>query len=116
MGNSLVGDCLPGAPPRRALTSPGGTPLESEASRRSAPSPAPALRVPARFERKHACRYPRRRMTVSPPARAIPDSLADLVGNTPMVRLTRVAPDCGAELIGKLESHNPGGSVKDRIG
>src|SRR4051812_41556267 len=33
-----------------------------------------------------------------------------------MVRFTRVAPDCGAELIGKLESHNPAGSVKDRIG
>jgi cysteine synthase A len=55
-------------------------------------------------------------MTVSPPARAIPDNLADLVGNTPLVRLGRVATDCGAELIGKLESHNPGGSVKDRIG
>src|SRR3954466_1403188 len=55
-------------------------------------------------------------MSVSPPTRAIPDNLADLVGNTPMVRLTRVAPDCGAELIGKLESHNPAGSVKDRIG
>jgi cysteine synthase A len=55
-------------------------------------------------------------MSVSPPTRAIPDNLADLVGNTPMVRLGRVAPDCGAELVGKLESHNPGGSVKDRIG
>jgi cysteine synthase len=55
-------------------------------------------------------------MSVSPPTRAIPDNLADLVGNTPMVRLGRVAPDCGAEVIGKLESHNPGGSVKDRIG
>jgi cysteine synthase len=55
-------------------------------------------------------------MTVSPPTRAIPDNLADIVGETPMVRLTRVAPDCGAELIGKLEAYNPGGSVKDRIG
>src|SRR5215207_3126897 len=55
-------------------------------------------------------------MTVSPPTRAIPDNLADLVGNTPMVRLPRVAPDCGAELIGKLEAYNPAGSVKDRIG
>src|SRR6266498_3960660 len=55
-------------------------------------------------------------MTVSPPTRAIPDNLADLVGNTPLVRLTRVAPGCGAELIGKLEAHNPAGSVKDRIG
>jgi cysteine synthase A len=33
-----------------------------------------------------------------------------------MVRLTRVAPGCGAELIGKLEAYNPAGSVKDRIG
>src|SRR5204863_1647627 len=33
-----------------------------------------------------------------------------------MARLTRVAPDCGAELIGKLEAYNPAGSVKDRIG
>ena len=55
-------------------------------------------------------------MSVSPPTRAIPDNLADLVGNTPLVRLGRVAPDCGAELIGKLESYNPAGSVKDRIG
>jgi len=49
-------------------------------------------------------------------ARAIPDNLADLVGGTPLVRMTRLAPDCGAELIGKLEAYNPAGSVKDRIG
>ena len=55
-------------------------------------------------------------MSVSPPARAIPDNLADLVGGTPMVRLARLAPDCGAELVGKLEAYNPAGSVKDRIG
>ena len=55
-------------------------------------------------------------MDVSPPPRAIPDNLADLVGDTPMARLTRVAPDCPAELVGKLEAYNPAGSVKDRIG
>jgi cysteine synthase len=55
-------------------------------------------------------------MTVSPSTRTLPDNLADIVGNTPMVRLTRVAPDCGAELVAKLEAYNPGGSVKDRIG
>jgi cysteine synthase A len=55
-------------------------------------------------------------MSVAPLARAIPDSLADIVGATPMVRLARVAPDCGAELVGKLEAYNPAGSVKDRIG
>jgi cysteine synthase len=47
---------------------------------------------------------------------AISSNLADLVGGTPLVRLTRLAPDCGAELIGKLEAYNPAGSVKDRIG
>src|SRR5918998_3962305 len=46
----------------------------------------------------------------------IPANLADLVGNTPLVRLTRTAPDFGAELVGKLEAYNPAGSVKDRIG
>jgi cysteine synthase len=46
----------------------------------------------------------------------VPDNLADLVGGTPLVRLTRLAPSCGAELIAKLEARNPGGSVKDRIG
>jgi cysteine synthase A len=46
----------------------------------------------------------------------ITDNFADLVGRTPLVQLPRVAPDCGAELIGKVESRNPAGSVKDRIG
>src|SRR5918994_2954257 len=46
----------------------------------------------------------------------LPSNLADIVGRTPMVRLTRVAPECGAELLGKLEAYNPAGSVKDRIG
>ncbi|MEA2399585.1 MAG: cysteine synthase [Thermoleophilaceae bacterium] len=46
----------------------------------------------------------------------VPANLADLVGDTPLVRLTRLAPSCGAELIGKLEAYNPAGSVKDRIG
>jgi cysteine synthase A len=55
-------------------------------------------------------------MTVPPVTGAIPENLADLVGNTPLVRLTRLAPDCPAELVGKLEAYNPAGSVKDRIG
>src|SRR3954471_9357081 len=45
----------------------------------------------------------------------IPINIADHVGRTPMVQLTRVAPD-DAELFAKLEMLNPGGSVKDRIG
>ena len=44
------------------------------------------------------------------------DGPAALVGRTPLVRMGRAAPECRAELLGKLESYNPGGSVKDRIG
>jgi cysteine synthase len=46
---------------------------------------------------------------------AIPINIADHVGGTPMVQLTRIAPP-GVELFAKLEMFNPGGSVKDRIG
>src|SRR5690349_8990065 len=45
----------------------------------------------------------------------IPINIADYVGRTPVVQLTRLAPD-GAQVFGKLEMFNPGGSVKDRIG
>jgi cysteine synthase A len=45
----------------------------------------------------------------------IPTNISDHIGNTPMVRLSRLEPD-GVELYGKLEAYNPGGSVKDRIG
>ncbi len=55
-------------------------------------------------------------MSVGALGRTIPDNLSDLVGGTPMLRLARLAPDCGAELVGKLEAYNPAGSVKDRIG
>src|SRR5215210_3641835 len=47
---------------------------------------------------------------------AIPTNLADLVGGTPMIRLTRLAPESDAEIVAKLEGYNPAGSVKDRIG
>ncbi len=45
----------------------------------------------------------------------IADSVLDVVGNTPLVRLNRVVPDGSAEVLAKLESANPAGSVKDRI-
>ncbi len=44
------------------------------------------------------------------------DSILDLIGNTPLVRLRRVKQGMAADLLAKVESFNPGGSVKDRIG
>jgi cystathionine beta-synthase len=44
----------------------------------------------------------------------VSDSLLDLVGNTPLVRLDRTGRDLPCELLAKLEFLNPGGSVKDR--
>lgn len=44
------------------------------------------------------------------------NDITGTVGNTPLVRLNKIAKDVDAELVAKLESFNPGGSVKDRIG
>ncbi len=43
------------------------------------------------------------------------NNVLELIGATPIVRLGRVADESMAEVWGKLESANPGGSVKDRI-
>ena len=43
------------------------------------------------------------------------DSL-ELIGNTPLVRLNKITRGAAAEVAGKLESFNPAGSIKDRVG
>jgi cystathionine beta-synthase len=48
------------------------------------------------------------------PKMDVVDSLLDLVGNTPMVRLDRMGRELPCPLVAKLEVLNPGGSVKDR--
>lgn len=43
------------------------------------------------------------------------ESMLDLIGHTPMVRMTRIKKNLKPVLLGKLEFYNPSGSVKDRI-
>ncbi len=45
----------------------------------------------------------------------IADGALGLIGNTPLIRFRRVCPNPKVEIWAKLESANPGGSVKDRI-
>jgi len=45
----------------------------------------------------------------------IADSMTDLVGNTPLVRLNRLSEGCLADIVLKLEFFNPLASIKDRI-
>ncbi|MEZ5551767.1 MAG: cysteine synthase A [Pseudomonadales bacterium] len=44
----------------------------------------------------------------------IPSRFEDAIGNTPLVRLSRLSEQTGCEILGKAEFLNPGGSVKDR--
>ena len=46
----------------------------------------------------------------------IADDITALIGGTPLVKLRGISERTGATVVGKLESFNPGGSVKDRIG
>ena len=46
----------------------------------------------------------------------IANDVTELVGNTPLLKLNKLAKDVEAEIVGKLEFFNPCGSVKDRIG
>ncbi len=53
----------------------------------------------------------------STPPRSLPvvRSLLDLVGNTPLVELSRISPKPSVKIYGKLEGQNPTGSIKDRV-
>lgn len=60
---------------------------------------------------------PMRTPTMDLPAEPqIKDNILGAMGNTPLVRLNRVARGVRAQMIAKVEYFNPGGSVKDRIG
>ncbi len=46
---------------------------------------------------------------------ALYDSVLDLIGNTPMVDISKLSPNPRVRIYAKLESYNPTGSVKDRV-
>ena len=43
------------------------------------------------------------------------NSIIDLIGNTPLVKINRLNPNPKTTIYAKLEGDNPGGSIKDRI-
>src|SRR5688572_7013309 len=54
-------------------------------------------------------------MSSSTTAADIKDSILDTVGETPLVRLSRIGAGVAPQLVAKLEYFNPGGSIKDRV-
>src|SRR5436309_2007070 len=55
------------------------------------------------------------RATATDTSTAIKDSILDAVGDTPLVRLSRIGAGLRPQIVAKVESLNPGGSIKDRI-
>ena len=53
--------------------------------------------------------------TQAPATPDIRDSILDTVGDTPLVRLSRIGPGVATQIVAKVESFNPGGSIKDRV-
>src|SRR5690606_19810172 len=65
---------------------------------------------------EHAARcYARRPVPHTGAQMKYAESIMDVVGNTPLVRLTKVTEGIAATVLAKVEYLNPGGSVKDRI-
>jgi cystathionine beta-synthase len=55
------------------------------------------------------------RTATTAPAVDIRDSILDAIGDTPLVRLSRLGAGLAPQIVAKVESLNPGGSIKDRV-
>src|ERR1700722_15746819 len=51
----------------------------------------------------------------TPSSTVIKNSILDTIGDTPLVRLSRIGAGLRPQLVAKLETFNPGGSIKDRV-
>src|SRR5918996_2603759 len=60
------------------------------------------------------CEPTRVRSRAMPGEMQVADSVLGLIGDTPLVRLPRIGRDLSCDLVVKMETTNPGGSVKDR--
>src|SRR4051794_6173413 len=83
----------------RVVDAPAALAAEVQAAAVPAPAPA-AVRAPARDRGRHPAAY---------------GDIVQTIGQTPLVELKRLSPRPGVRLWAKLESHNPTGSVKDRV-
>src|SRR5947208_5856674 len=55
------------------------------------------------------------RMSITATTPILLDSILDTIGDTPLVRLSRIGAGLRPRLVAKIESFNPGGSIKDRV-
>jgi cystathionine beta-synthase len=115
--SALVGDLRARIPRRVAVTGPADQAIELAVALRGAGFPTVLFtdeEIPAGSAASLTGVDVRPLSDPGPPMDVF-DSLLDLFGHTPMIRLDRTARDLDCTLLAKLEMFNPGGSSKDRI-
>src|SRR5256885_1527458 len=117
------------APPTSGRVGAAAPPARASSAPASSPSPSLARRPPAGAGRPSPAACWRRKRAGSPrssdlgrilrskwgPVRVL-GSILEAVGHTPLVRLSRITAGLRPTILAKVETLNPGGSVKDRIG
>ncbi len=113
---SLVGDLRARIPRRVGVWGPLGeaVPIAAELHRAGLPTELFTDDTVPERERASLAGVDVRRVADPGPPMDVAESLLDLIGRTPMVRLDRTARNLECTLVAKLELFNPGGSSKDR--